>query len=160
MQPNFIYLLAVGLIPLIIGSIWYNPKVFGTAWMRASGKTEKELAGGNMAVILGLSYLLSVLLAAGLMGSVIHQSGVSQLFADGSPESIKFLEDFMSKYGRLHRTAGHGALHGGLFAVLVALPLIAINALFERRGGKYIGIHFGYWFVTLTLMGTAIGHFV
>jgi len=160
MQPNFVYLLAVGLIPLIVGSIWYNPKVFGTAWMRVSGKTEKELAGGNMAVIFGLTYLLGVLLAAGLMGSVIHQSGVSQLFADGSPESVKFIEDFTSKYDRVHRTAGHGALHGGLFAILTALPLLTIHSLFERRGAKYIGIHFGYWFVCLLLMGAAIGQFV
>ena len=95
MQPNFMYLLAIGIIPLIVGFIWYNPKVFGTAWIRASGKTERELASGNMAVIFGLSYLLSVLLAAGLAGNVIHQIGVSQLFADGSPASTKFIEDFM-----------------------------------------------------------------
>ena len=125
MQPNFTYLLAIGIIPLIVGFIWYNPKVFGTAWIRASGKTERELTGGNMAVIFGLAYLLSVLLAAGLMGNIIHQMGVSQLFADGSPASTKFLQDFMSKYGDVHRTAGHGAFHGAIFAVLI-LSLIHI----------------------------------
>ena len=28
-----------GLIPLLVGFIWYNPKVFGTIWMRAAGIT-------------------------------------------------------------------------------------------------------------------------
>ncbi|MEM1124806.1 MAG: DUF1761 domain-containing protein, partial [Bacteroidota bacterium] len=28
-----------------------------------------------------------------------------------------------------------------------------MNALFERRGWKYIWIHTGYWFITLALIG-------
>ena len=31
------------LVPLLIGSIWYNPKVFGTAWMKATGFTDDKL---------------------------------------------------------------------------------------------------------------------
>jgi len=112
-----------------------------------------------MALIMGLSYLLSVVLAFGLLPLVIHQFGVDQLLGTHlkdkvvGPEIKIYLENFKATYGDMHRTFKHGALHGAVAAVFTALPLIAINALFERRGAKYIGIHFGYWFVTMTLMG-------
>lgn len=53
----------------------------------------------------------------------------------------------------MHIGFGLRVLHAAISAVFVALFLIAINALFERRGGKYISNHFGYWFITLPLMG-------
>jgi hypothetical protein len=31
MTPNFLIILLAAIVPLIIGFIWYNPKVFGTA---------------------------------------------------------------------------------------------------------------------------------
>ena len=112
-----------------------------------------------MALIMGLSYLLSVVLAFGLTPLVIHQLPISQLFGmhpdahTAGTQVGDLLATITNDFGDLHRSFGHGALHGAVAAVFTALPLIAINALFERRGGKYIGIHFGYWFVTMTLMG-------
>ena len=34
---NFYSLLTASLASLLIGFVWYNPKVFGTIWMRESG---------------------------------------------------------------------------------------------------------------------------
>ena len=35
---------------LVIGSIWYNPKIgFGNMWMRASGMTEEKMKSGHHA---------------------------------------------------------------------------------------------------------------
>jgi len=155
---NNLFLLIAGLIPMIVGFVWYGP-IFGNAWMRTNGFTKETLDQGNMAVILGLSYLLSVVLAFSLLPLVIHQFGLYQLLGPhikeevGGAEMKIYLENFKATYGDMHRSFKHGALHGGIAAVFTALPLIAINALFERRGAKYIGIHFGYWFVTMTLMG-------
>jgi hypothetical protein len=70
----------------------------------------------------------------------------------GSAEMIAF-NDLMTQYGGNFRTFGHGAGHGVMFTVLFVLPLIAINALFERRGWKYIFIHTGFWLINLALMG-------
>jgi hydrogenase maturation factor len=36
---------------------------------------------------------------------------------------------------------------------------VGINALFERRGGKYILVHVGYWIVTLALIGGVVCQF-
>ena len=81
-----------------------------------------------------------------------------QLFAtdpsfavEGSEINTMYTE-LMDKYGTRHRSFGHGAVHGVFAAVLLALPFIGINALFERRGAKYIFIHLGYWLVTLVAM--------
>jgi len=155
---NFIAVFGAALIPLIIGSVWYNPKVFGKAWMNSIGKTESDFAGGNMLIIFGLTFVFSVLLALGLSTVAIHQSGITQLFGthpdigiDGTEVNRLYLE-LMDKYGTRHRTFGHGAVHGVFATVLFALPFIGINALFERRGGKYIFIHLGYWLITLILM--------
>jgi hypothetical protein len=45
---------------------------------------------------------------------------------------------------------------GGL---TLALPIIGINALFERRGFKYIAINVGYWVVSMAIMGGIICQF-
>ena len=158
---NFPILLASALIPMVIGAIWYNPKVLGSAWMKASGVTEEQVQTGNMVLIFGLAYLLSFFLAFAINGLAVHQVGVFQLLgteAAGS-EGHTFLTTFMEKYGDRHRSFGHGALHGGMGAILFALPLIGIISLFERRGWRYVMLHFGYWFIAMTLMGGVICQF-
>ncbi len=58
---NFIAVLVAAIVPLIVGFIWYNPKVFGTAWMRSIGvnNPDEMKAGPNMALVFGLSLLFS-----------------------------------------------------------------------------------------------------
>lgn len=158
-NPLFLFLAAA--IPLVVGAVWYGP-LFGKSWIKVNNFTDKDLEGGNMAVIFGLTYLLSIFLAFGLSNLTNHQSGLVQLFVthpdfgtEGSEVQLMFNE-IMSKFGDRHRHFGHGAFHGVLGAILFALPLIGINAMFERRGAKYIGIHFGYWVVSLAIMGGVI----
>jgi hypothetical protein len=40
--PNLVALLVAGILPMVIGSVWYGP-VFGKMWMKLVGKTEEEL---------------------------------------------------------------------------------------------------------------------
>ena len=63
---------------------------------------------------------------------------------------------FMADYGAAFRTFKHGALHGAMTGVLLAFPIVAINALFERKSWKYISIHAGYWIVTLSGIGAIL----
>lgn len=160
MPTNSWMFLVAALIPMIVGAIWYSPKVFGTKWMKINGFTEEGLSKGNMPLIFGLAYFFSIVLGLGLSGMVNHQTSVYQLMVPevqvaGSSAETMFKE-LMATFGNHHRNWGHGALHGGMAAILTALPLIAINSLFERRGAAYILIHFGYWFVTLTAMGALL----
>jgi hypothetical protein len=141
---------------LVVGFIWYNPKVFGNAWMKASGMTEEQIKGGNMAKIFGLALLFAVLLAILLMQFTNHQWGAMAMIG-GEPETAKeSFEAFMADYGTAFRTFKHGALHGTIFGIFGALPIIGTNALFERKSAKYIFINSGYWIVTLAVMGAIL----
>ena len=160
MNPTAIFVTA--LIPLLVGAIWYNPKVLGTAWMKASGMTEEKMKGSNMLLIFGLTYLFGLFLAAILNSLVVHQNHIYSILANepgfGNKDSEVgiFIADFMNKYGENFRTFKHGAFHGVLSGLLLALPIIGIIALFERRSFRYIAIHTGYWIITFTLMGGLI----
>ena len=62
----------------------------------------------------------------------------------------------MDKYGNNFRTFKHGFVHGILAGIFLALPLIAVNALFEKKGVAYIAINAGFWTINLALMGGVI----
>jgi hypothetical protein len=157
---NFPVILGAAFIPTVIGFIWYNPKVFGNAWMKTSGVTEDMIKAGNMPVIIGVSLLLSVMLSLSMVSTVIHQMGVQALFqGDTDPANLAALQTFMDAYGDRFRTFGHGALHGTIAGLFFALPVLGINAMFERKGFKYIALNVGYWIITLALMGGVICQF-
>ena len=63
MNVNFLAVLVAALVPMLVGFIWYNPKVLGNAWMQACGLTEEKMKGANMAVVFGVSLILSFLLS-------------------------------------------------------------------------------------------------
>lgn len=157
---NLPVLLGAALIPTIVGFIWYNPKVFGNAWMKAADMTEEKMKGANMAVIFGVSIFLSVLLAVQVNFLTIHQSHIESLFVGHeSPEATAYIQSFMENYGQLHRSFTHGLVHGALSGIFFVLPVLGTNALFERKGWKYILVNVGYWLVTLMLMGAVICQF-
>jgi hypothetical protein len=155
MEINFIALLLAALVTLVVGFIWYNPKVFGTIWMRENNFTQEQLKTGNMLKIFGLTYIFSLMITMTLMSLTIHQSGAVGMV--GGPPLLDAAKPsfaaFMTDYGTAYRTFKHGALHGFISGLFFALPIVGINGLFERKSWKYILIHAGFWTVILTLMG-------
>lgn len=162
LKPNLIVLLLTALIPLITGFIWYNSKTFGNAWMKAADMTPEKAKGANMALVFGLTYLFSFFLAFGLSPIVIHQYHLFSIVMgdpdlnNPSSELSVLLKGFYDKYGNNFRTFKHGTLHGTIAGITLALPIISINAMFERKGVKYVAINAGYWIVTMALMGGVI----
>lgn len=138
-------------IPFVVGAIYYGP-LFGKSWMSSLGITEKDLEGANMGTIFGASYVFNLLLSLGLMGLTIHQMSVIQLMANDASLTATG-QQFLSEYGGHFRSFKHGALHGAIAAIMFALPVVGVNALFERRSWKNIFIHAGYWLIALSLMG-------
>jgi hypothetical protein len=125
--------------------------------MKLNGFTEESIEEGNFALLLGLSYFLAVVLSFGLSGIVNHQPSVMQMMIPdvlekGSEAHIMF-QEIMDKYGDAHRSFKHGAIHGLIITVLFVFPIMAINALFEKRGWAYIRIHSLYWLICLCLVG-------
>ena len=153
MEINFLALLAAAASTLVIGFIWYNPKVFGAIWMRESGMTEDKMQGANMALTFGLSFVYAFLISFILQTITIHQFGALGLIG-GNPAIAKpSYSAFMADYGTAFRTFKHGALHGFMTGLFLALPIIGTNALYERRSFKYVMVSAGYWIVCLTIIG-------
>jgi hypothetical protein len=161
----YIYFVAA-LVPMIMGFIWYNPKIFGTAWMKAADMNQDKMKGANIVLIFGLAYLFSLFLAFILSPIVIHQMHLFSLFMnepgvnDANSEAGGMLASLMTKYGTNFRTFKHGAFHGTLAGIFIALPIIGTNALFERKGFKYVAINTGFWIVNMALMGGLICAFL
>lgn len=153
---NFPAILVAAVSALVVGFIWYNPKVFGNAWMQAAGMTDEQVKGGNMAKIFILAFIFAFLLAMTMMQMSIHQTGALGLVGGDASTALPSYTAFMADYGDAFRTYKHGALHGVLAGIFVALPIIGTNALFERKSAKYIFINSGYWIVTLGIMGAIV----
>ncbi len=138
---------------LIIGFIWYNPKVFGTVWMKESGMTEEKIKMGNPAKIYGLTLLCAFLVAMVLQSITVHQTGVFSLIGGDLENAKESYHAFMADYGTAFRTFKHGAFHGFIAGLFFALPIIATNALFEHKTAKHTFINAGYWIVTCSVIG-------
>nr|MBA2412402.1 DUF1761 domain-containing protein [Burkholderiaceae bacterium] len=158
MEINFLIIAVAALVPLVIGFIWYNPKVFGNAWMAATGMTPEKGKEMNMVKVFSLTYLMSFFIAFLIQPMVIHQYGVFSVLMDEpgfndptSPMGIYF-SDFMKNYGDNYRTFKHGVFHGVIVGLLFVTPIITINSLFEGKGFKYIAINGGYWTVCIAIM--------
>ncbi|RIA11118.1 uncharacterized protein DUF1761 [Flavobacteriaceae bacterium MAR_2010_72] len=156
MEINFLALIVAAISALFVGFVWYNPKVFGNAWMKAAEMSEEKVKGGNMGKIFGLALLFAFLLAFQLQFLTIHQTGIFSLVGGDPSTALPSYQAFLDDYGDSYRTFKHGAFHGVLAGILIALPIIGTNALFERKGAKYIFINSGYWIVTLGVMGAII----
>lgn len=153
MEINFLAIIAAALSTMVVGAVWYNPKVFGTAWMKETGMTEEKAKGANMLKTFGMAILFAIMISFILQFLVIHQYGPMGMIG-GDPASAKpSYEAFMNDYGDAFRTFKHGALHGFMAGLLLALPVTGTNALFEMKSARYILINGGYWIICFTIMG-------
>lgn len=159
-QLNFYLVFATALIPLLVGFIWYHPKVFGNVWMKAAGVNMPDEKKPNMFLIFLLTYILGIVLSVAMYPTVIHQMGVFSTLEKGlsakDPDVTNLFNDLMSRFGNEFRSFKHGVLHGIISAIVFAMPLMTINALFEGKGIKYILVNLGYWIITLALIGGVI----
>jgi Protein of unknown function (DUF1761) len=166
MAINFMALFAAALVPMIIGFIWYHPKVLGTIWQQQAGVSDDKLKTANMPLMLGLSFVFALLLAMGMNVIAYHDAfvhGALYYVINGASEppagseAAKWLDYYTTNLSATCRTFKHGAAHGFLIAgIFVVLPTIATSAIFERKSWKYILVNAGYWIVTLILMGGII----
>lgn len=156
MEINFLALFVAALSTLVIGFIWYNPKVFGSIWMRESGLTEEKMKGANMPVIFIMAVFFAFLISMILQFLTIHQWGALGMIGGDLSTAKPSYDAFMADYGTAFRTFKHGALHGFLTGLFLAFPMTATNALFERKSWKYTFINSGYWIVCFMVMGGII----
>ncbi len=151
MSFNFWAPAIAALIPLIVAALWYHPALGGRVVAPATGR---PMTAGRTALRIGLFLLFGIMLSMALMPAVIHQMHLYSLVANRpKPEAEALVGPLMKQFGSLFRTAKHGAFHGTLTAIFLALPVLGISALAGRRPAKTVLVHAGYFIVTLALMG-------
>ncbi|KQT23866.1 hypothetical protein ASG22_07515 [Chryseobacterium sp. Leaf405] len=154
-QINFWAIFVAALIPLLMGFIWYHPRLFGKSWMEEVGLTEDKMKGSMIGAFV-FSVILSMLMALFLQFITIHQFGALGMVGGDEMNANPSYHAFMKDYGSAYRSFGHGALHSFMAGFLFVFPLTAINAMFERKSWKYTMITSAYWTITITIMGGII----
>jgi len=165
---NWIVILIAALVPMIMGFIWYNPKVFGTVWMKEAGVTEEKMQSANMGLIFGLSFVLSILLAMTYNFMHDHYQAFQAFFrttaehglgVDPNSEFGVELKGLIDAYRDRFSSWTHGAVHSIVVSVFVVLPVMATNAMFERKSFKYVMVNWIYWALTIAIMYAVIAQF-
>ncbi|MEP7195212.1 MAG: DUF1761 domain-containing protein [Saprospiraceae bacterium] len=136
MEPhfNFLAIAVAALVPLIMGMIYYHPKVAGSAWMDANGFTAESMGSGPKPILYLVSLILAFLLATFL---AINVTAPGQ---DVAPD------------GHSYVTFQHGLAHGLIISITVLLPIMGTNAIFEKRSMKYVLVNWVYWAITIMIM--------
>ena len=125
---NMVAVLLCGVSSLVLGGIWYSPLLFAKAWQRAAGLSDEQAKSGNMAVIFGGAFSLSLIAAFVFAMFLGRQMGL------------------------------HAATLAGLSAGLCWVAAsFGINYLFERRLLGLWLINGGYHTLQFTLFGLILG---
>ena len=125
---NWIAVLLCAVSSLVLGGIWYSPVLFAKPWQRAAGLSDEAAKSGNMGLIFGLTFVLSLVAA--------------YVFAM-----------FLGRNFGLGPAIGAGA-SAGLCWVAASL---GISYLFERRPLNLWLINGGYHTLQFTLFGAILG---
>ena len=139
-QMNFIAILISTLIPMIMGFIYYNPAVFGKAWMNANGFTKEGMGNGPKPAFYLLALVASFFLTMFFWGWVTGAGGVDQMQVVDPNDGHSFV------------TFKHGVVHGIIFSLTVMFPIFATMAIFEKRKFSWAFVNWGYWAITAILM--------
>ena len=127
-EVNWIAVALCAVSSLVIGGLWYSPTLFARQWQSAAGISDEQAQGGNMAMIFGGAFLLSLLAAA--------------VFA-------MFLGPDMS--------VGAATAAGFAAGLCWVAASYGINYLFERRPLRLWLINGGYHVLQFTAFGLILG---
>lgn len=127
-EISFLPILIASIAHVIIGMIWYNPKVFGTAWAQAAGMRPDQMERGKkmMPVMAGVGFLSAMLVAY-----VLFHFGIAWGVFDWI-----------------------GGIELGFWIWLgFVAPVLLGSVLWEMKPFKYFLINASYWLLSLVVMG-------
>lgn len=127
---NYLAVLAAAVSAFVLGGLWYSPVMFAKKWMAYNGLADcdgQQAAKGNMGLIFGGAFLLSVIAA--------------YLFA-----LVVMFDDWQT-----------GAIAGAITGLGFAATSFGISYLFEQRPFGLWLINGGYHVLQFTLYGIVLG---
>jgi hypothetical protein len=124
---NWLAVIAAALSMFVIGAVWYSPLLFVKPWAKAAGLEMDYANRGNFPLILGISFVLTLIMAANLA-----------FFVNGLDLGTTIFYSVAAGLG------------------WAALSLWVIS-LFERRPFTYVLVNGGYLTVGFAIMGLILG---
>ncbi len=137
-EINYIAVLVAALIPGAFGALYFGP-LLGKQWLASLGKTKEEMEPKNPAVVYGLSFVLALMMSMFLKFTI-------ELVHKGINESGELV------FSSFH-TFKHGALHGAMLAITLAVPVMISFAMFHKMKAKTIVLGAIFWVICFALMG-------
>jgi hypothetical protein len=127
-EVNWLAVALCAVSSLVLGGVWYSPVLLAKSWQKAAGLSDEQAKSGNMVMIFGGSFVLSLVAAF--------------VFAM-----------FLGKGMGLQASTLAG-LSAGLCWVAASF---GINYLFERRPLELWLVNGGYHTLQFTLFGLILG---
>jgi len=122
----YLEILLGGLAAFLLGSLWYTV-LFGKVWQAESGVTDEQAQKGVL-VTHGLAFVMMCVMSFQINMVINFHTLEEQTFA-------------------------HGAFHGLLAALFLAVPIVAINYLYQKKSIKLFLIDAGYALAFCALSG-------
>jgi hypothetical protein len=127
---NWLAVIVAAVSSFVLGGIWYGP-LFGKRWQSQLGLSDEKIAGGNVAMIFGISFILTFIVALAL-GLLINAVLPSPDLASGLRTGFEV-------------------------SLLFVATTIGINYLFARHSLALYGIDVGYMVLMFAVMGAILG---
>lgn len=130
-EVTLIPVLVAGIVPVILGMIWYSPKVFGTVWMRLEGLSPDmtEVDKKKMPLHVSLAFVSTL-----IMAYVLAHFGI----AWGVFDWISAVElAFWVWLG-------------------FQVPILMNPALWQKKSWKLVGLNASYQLITMILVAVAL----
>ena len=130
---------------MIIGAIFYGP-LFGKQWVASLGYSQDNLPEPiKMPIVYVISFLLSFVLSYHIAFIIEHVH--------------KGVNDAGERIFTTTHTFGHGAFHGLQLALIIVVPVLVSNLLFQRNKASNIFLNVVYWLIALAIMGGIVDAF-
>jgi hypothetical protein len=133
---NWLAVVVCVVVNMIVGFIWFSPRIFFTVWWKGIGKSESDVPGSGS---MGMTWALTVL--ASFVEAVFMSLMVTAM---GS----------MTPGGA---TLVSGATAGAVLWLGCVAPTSLVNKLFAGHGLKIWAIEAGNHLVTFVLFGAILG---
>ena len=136
-EVNYLAIIVAGLIPSILGAIYYGP-LFGKQWYGSLGKTQEEMVPNNMPLAYGSALVVAMFLSFSI-----------KMLIEGMHKGVEGGELVFNS----HHTFGHGALHGAFACAFLICPVIISLSIFHKMPAKAIILNVLFWIICCALMG-------
>jgi hypothetical protein len=127
-EINWLSVVVATIAALVLGAIWYSPKVFGKIWQREMKMSDEVYKSGNPIKIFGLTILCFFVSAI-----------VFDMFI-GPKADVMF-----------------GSMAGFMIGFAWIATALGMNSLFERKTLKLFLIDAVYFIIAYTDMGAILG---